>query len=237
MSDGVVVDAEAAKLLDDPVWAALTIGHRALAEGSELAWRYPPKVSPFAAIADRTPAAYAALAALLPTGGRAALATIDRPDPPRALVVEMQAPIVQLVLTTPVTPPSALPAHVVLGSADVDDMLDLTSRTKPGPFDRRTIELGRYIGLRVDGTLAAMAGERMRFGKFVEISAVCVDPAHRGQGLAGLLMTRLAERLQAARLTPILHVFADNAPAIAVYERLGYRRRCTLHMTLLRADT
>ena len=228
------MDAAALTLLDDPVRAALATSHRALAEGGDLAWRYPPDISPFAAVADRTPAAFAALAALIPPGGAIALATVDRVAPTAGLAIEMQAPVLQLVLKTPALPVPAAPAHVALSAADVTDMLDLTARTRPGPFGRRTIELGHYIGLRVGGALIAMAGERMRFGNFVEISGVCVDPAHRGQGYAGLLMTRLAERLQADGLTPILHVFADNAGAIAVYEKLGYVRRGTLHMTVLR---
>ena len=80
-----------------------------------------------------------------------------------------------------------------------------------------------------------MAGERMRFGRFVEISAVCIDPDHRGKGYATVLMTRLVQQLQGQELTPILHVFAGNANAIALYEKLGFAKRRTLHMTALRA--
>jgi predicted GNAT family acetyltransferase len=222
-----------ADLLDNPVWAALTTGNRALAEGGPLAWRYPTEIAPFAAIANRTAPSFAALAALVPPEGRIALATIDRFAPPASLAIVLQAPVIQMVLNVPIASVRLEPGHVVLGSADVSDMLDLTGRTRPGPFGPRTIELGHYIGLRVDGALAAMAGERMRFDRFVEISAVCVDPAHRGKGLAALLVTRLAHRLQAHGVTPFLDVFADNAGAIALYEKLGFTRRRALHMTAL----
>lgn len=47
---------------------------------------------------------------------------------------------------------------VELGAADVPEMLDLTARTRPGPFWRRTHELGTYLGVRLDGRLVAMAG-------------------------------------------------------------------------------
>jgi ribosomal protein S18 acetylase RimI-like enzyme len=80
-----------------------------------------------------------------------------------------------------------------------------------------------------------MAGERTRFGRFVEISAGCVDPDLRGKGYAVVLMTRLAQRLQAQALTPILHVSADNAGATALYEKLGFAKRRTLRITILRA--
>jgi predicted GNAT family acetyltransferase len=231
----VRTDAQTTAQLDNPVWAALTSGNKALAEGGPLAWRYPPDIAPFAAIADGTALSFEALAMLVPPEGRIALATVDRLVPPPALAVDRQAPIIQMVLNTPIASVRSEPEHVVLGAPDVADMLDLTGRTRPGPFGPRTIEFGEYIGIRVEGALAAMAGERMRFSRFVEISAVCVDPNHRGKGYAAVLMTRLAQRLQAQALTPILHVFADNASAVALYEKLGFTKRRTLHMTILRA--
>jgi predicted GNAT family acetyltransferase len=229
-----MTDAHTTEQLDNPIWAALTAGNNALAEGGPLAWRYPADVAPFAAIADRTALSFEALATLMPPEGRIALATVDRLVPPPALAIEMQAPIIQMVLTIPIATVQSEPNHVLLGAPDVADMLDLTARTRPGPFGPRTIELGQYIGIRVQGGLAAMAGERMRFGRFVEISAVCVDPDHRGKGYATVLMTRLAQRLQTQTLTPIIHVFSDNASAIALYEKLGFAKRRTLHMTIRR---
>jgi predicted GNAT family acetyltransferase len=230
-----MTDAQTTEQLDNPVWAALTTGNRTLAEGGPVAWRYPPDIAPFAAIADRTALCFEALTTLVPPEGRIALATVDRLVPPAALAVDRQAPIVQMVLNAAIAGVRTEPEHVVLGAPDVADMLDLTGRTRPGPFGPRTIELGQYIGIRAEGALAAMAGERMRFGRFVEISAVCVDPDHRGKGYAAVLMMRLAQRLQAQALTPILHVFADNASAIALYEKLGFAKRRTLHITVLRA--
>jgi predicted GNAT family acetyltransferase len=230
-----MLDTRTTALLDNPVWAALTTGNRTLAEGGPLARRYPPDIAPFASIADRTARSFEALVTLVPPGGRIALATVDRLVPPAALAIDRQAPILQMVLDAPAARVRSAPEHLVLGAADVADMLDLTGRTRPGPFGPRTIEFGQYIGIRVGGALAAMAGERMRFGRFVEISAVCVDPDHRGKGYAAALMMRLAEQLQEQALTPILHVFADNANAIALYEKLGFAKRRTLHMTVLRA--
>ncbi len=81
-----------------------------------------------------------------------------------------------------------------------------------------------------------MAGERMRFDRFVEISAVCVDPVHRGKGYAALLVTRLARDIQAQGSTPFLHVFATNLGAIALYEKLGFVTRRSFHVTVLRAS-
>jgi ribosomal protein S18 acetylase RimI-like enzyme len=227
------MDPDTTRLLDEPVLAALTLGNRALAEGGPLAWRYPAEVSPFAAIVERSAEAFEALAGMIPADGRVALVNADGFVPP-GLAVELQAPVLQMVSGRPFPEMKPGPEHVVLGAADVADVLDLTGRTRPGPFGPRTMEFGHYIGIHIDGVLAAMAGERMRFGRFVEISAVCVDPGHRGQGYAALLMMRLARRIEAQGLTPFLHVLADNAGAIALYERLGFVGRRTLHMAVLR---
>lgn len=222
------------ELLDRPVWSALTGGNALLAQGGSQALRYPPEVAPFAAIADETTGSSEALAALMVRGERAALVGPNALTPSAGFEIERQAPIVQMVLESPATTSLAAgPDHLVLGAADVADMIDLTGRTKPGPFGRRTIEFGQYLGIRVGGALAAMAGERMRFDHFIEISAVCVDPAHRGKGYAALLMMRLARQMQENGFTPFLHVFADNLGAIALYEKLGFTKRSTMQLTVL----
>lgn len=116
--------------------------------------------------------------------------------------------------------------HVVeLGTEDVPDMLDLVARTKPGPFWPRTRELGTYLGVRVDGVLVAMAGERLRPPGWTEISAVCTAVDARGQGHAARLVNALATRIVARRERPFLHVAEANTGAIALYERLGFKTR------------
>jgi len=232
-----MTDTATTSRLDDPIWAALTTGNRILAQGGPLAWRYPPEIAPFGAIADRTASSFNALATLVPPEGLIALATVDPLVPPTSLAIAMQAPVIQMVLNAPIASVRTEPKHVLLGATDVADMLDLAGRTRPGPFGPRTIEFGHYIGLRTEGALVAMAGERMRFDRFVEVSAVCVDPEHRGKGFAALLVTRLARRLQAQGLTPFLHVFANNMSAIALYKKLGFDGRRILNITVLTHHT
>lgn len=234
MNQPSTISSAASRLLDRPVWAALTTGNAALAQGNPPALRYAPEVAPFAAVADETTASFEALASLAAAGDRVALVSLGALEPPGSFRIEREARIVQMVLeTSAATNAPAGPEHVVLGKADVADMIDLTARTRPGPFGPRTIDFGRYIGIRIGNALVAMAGERMRFDRFVEISAVCVDPGHRGKGYAALLMTRLIRQMQACELTPILHVFEDNVNAISLYERLGFRRRQTMQLIVL----
>jgi predicted GNAT family acetyltransferase len=117
------------------------------------------------------------------------------------------------------------PEAVVLTTDDVPEILDLVGRTQPGPFRKRTIEVGRYLGIRRDGGLVAMAGERLRVPGFTEISAICTDPAYQGQGLAARLTRAVAAGIRAEGDLPFLAVVATNTRAIRLYEHLGFTRR------------
>jgi predicted GNAT family acetyltransferase len=112
-------------------------------------------------------------------------------------------------------------------------MLDLVAQTEPGPFLPRTIELGDYLGIRRGGALVAMAGERFRLDGWTEISAVCTEPAHRGQGLASRLVGALIAAIQLRSERVFLHVLATNTGAIRLYQELGFRIRQTATLTVV----
>ncbi len=114
-------------------------------------------------------------------------------------------------------------------------MVALTALTDPGPFRTRTIECGRYLGLRRDGELIAMAGERQRLPGFVEISAVCTHPGHRGQGLATRLVRAVAAGIEQSGARPFLHTGATNAAAIRLYEGLGFTISNRMAVTIVKA--
>jgi predicted GNAT family acetyltransferase len=78
-----------------------------------------------------------------------------------------------------------------------------------------------------------MAGERMRMPGLCEVSGVCTHPDHRGRGLAGALMSIVAERIIACGETPFLHSYAHNEGAIALYESLGFRIRTNVELTIV----
>jgi predicted GNAT family acetyltransferase len=88
--------------------------------------------------------------------------------------------------------------------------------------------MGDYIGIKVDGRLVAMGGERMKPEGFTEVSGVCTHPGHRGKGYAKAITGYLTNAILERGETPFLHVFVQNAPAINLYEKLGYRARKTI---------
>jgi predicted GNAT family acetyltransferase len=122
---------------------------------------------------------------------------------------------------------------VTLGADDVPEMMALTELTKPGPFGARTHELGAFLGVRIDGRLVAMAGERMKPGNYTEMTAVCVHPSHRGRGYGQILLAAISRQILARGEIPFLHVFSNNSSAIALYRRQGMEIRRRLHVTVL----
>jgi len=111
---------------------------------------------------------------------------------------------------------------VRLGPEDHAEMLALAELTEPGPFLLRTPELGRFIGLRREGHLVAMAGERFRVPGYVEISAVCTHPDARGEGLAAELTLNAAQSIRAGGDEAFLHVLESNESAVRLYQKLGF---------------
>jgi ribosomal protein S18 acetylase RimI-like enzyme len=220
--------------LDAVIWRALTGVQASLAEGDERARRYPAAIAPFAATVDTEPASFRSLLTLIGGDDRIALFTTEAVEPPSAFSVVRRDAIDQMVSEDAGACAAQPEAPILaLGVADVPEMLALTSVTQPGPFGPRTIELGHYIGIRQRGVLVAMAGERMRIDGFTEISAVCVEPAHRGHRFAVDLVRSLVSSIAARSEIPFLHVFSSNYAAIALYRKLGFTLRRRMHLAVL----
>jgi len=222
--------------LDRPIWSALTTRQQALAEGGAQARRYPPAIGPFADLVDMSPQSFAALAAILSGSEIAVLFTPDAvtaPDEFKILLAETG----EQMIGTPAECFIRGVEPVTLGADDVPEMMALTELTKPGPFGARTHELGAFLGVRIDGRLVAMAGERMKPGNYTEMTAVCVHPDYRGRGYAQVLLGAVARQISARGELPFLHVFSHNSSAIALYQRQGMEIRRRIHVTVLQKQT
>ncbi len=209
--------------LDNAVWSALTGPQARFAIGSGQARRFDPRYASFAAIENNTAEASRDLADIVPFGGAAILFRPTQEPAPAGWEALPARQLVQMVSETEF-PLGDLPHGPPVTLGDEDDMHDLVARTEPGPFAPRTPDLGTYIGYRGETGLLAMAGERLRLAHHVEISAVAVDPSARGLGLGAAVVLHLAARIRAEGKTPFLHVFPEN-PAMALYQRLGFRER------------
>jgi predicted GNAT family acetyltransferase len=221
-------------LLDRPIWNALTSRQAHFAVGDGPALRFDPEVGRFAATRDDAPDDVAALADLAP--GKEPLIFIQARAPPDipGTRVATRGVLAQMMAGPLSAPPEADFEIVPLGEADAAEMLALATLTEPGPFFARTHQLGDFFGVRVDGRLAAMAGERMKVPGFTEVSAVCTHPDHRGRGYGAALTHLAARRIEARGETAFLHVFPHNTGAISIYEALGFtlRREMTLTVTV-----
>lgn len=209
--------------LDNPVLAGLTGPHARFAERRGRVLGYRPEVSVWLALPDEPDARDWADAVPLVGGDGTAVLAGTHALPPDGWEVTFQVDGVQLVDESVTAVPDE--EAVVLGAADVPQMLDLVERTRPGPFRPRTIELGTYLGIRHGGELVAMAGERMRPPGWTEISAVCTAPEFRGQGLGARLILAVAAGIKARGDEVFLQAAGDNENALRLYEALGFRLR------------
>jgi ribosomal protein S18 acetylase RimI-like enzyme len=210
-------------VLDNVTWAALTGPQKSFGEFHGRAARFQPDVAPFTAMDDTTdPEAWRDLVTLVGEGKNLFVAG-PRVKPPPGW--ERVGGLAGVQMADAGVAGEDDPAAVLLGPADVPEMLDLVRRTEPGPFEARTVELGTYLGIRDGGRLVAMAGERLKVPGWTEVSAVCTDPDHRGRGLAARLIRAVVAGIQERGERPYLHAASFNAGAIKLYERLGFAVR------------
>jgi ribosomal protein S18 acetylase RimI-like enzyme len=224
--------AERGGVLDDVAWQALSGPHRDLADRNGLAARYQRDVAPFSGIADRSAQAWDDLAELV-GAGKPAILFGPALEPPGDWTVDVRFGCLQLVATDITDRVPEIPL-VDLGPQDVPEMMELVQSTNPGPFSERTIDMGRYLGHKLDGRLVAMAGERMRVPGFVEVSAVCTADDQRGKGLGAATTLAVVRNIRERGDDAFLHVKNDNTTALRLYLALGFTVRREVDVVIAR---
>src|ERR1700730_12416022 len=225
--------------LDNPIWRALTTCQAHFAKTGKLARRFPNEVTSLGGFLEPSQEGYDSLASILDDVNATGLLFDSPQTPPPGWTVVAGGALLQMIHENGRTAVSSTPVFsaseiVEMASADAPEMLALAQLTKPGPFGLRTRELRTYLVIGQGGRLASMAGERLRIPGYTEISAVGTHPDHLGRGYAAALMSTLMERVYGRGKVPFLHVREDNTRAIALYERLGFKKRVLLHFAVVR---
>jgi predicted GNAT family acetyltransferase len=218
--------------LDRPIWSALSGRQSHLARGNGPALAFKTDVEPFAAAETDTAEAMEALAALAVAGDDLVLIQSTPSPIPTGLHQVAQMTGVQMVANS-MAEPRPLESAEPLTDDDIPQMMELAELTKPGPFRAQTNKLGQFWGIKRDGRLVAMAGERLKVPGMSEVSGVCTHPDWQGYGFAAGLSTFVAGRIQARGEVPFLHAFEDNLAAIQLYEKLGFTLRSRMAVQVL----
>lgn len=219
--------------LDNPFWSALCSRHAGIAHRVGEAARYPAEFAPFLGVAHAGADVRDALDALVAAHESVYLLGVA-PRVPDGWRLEGFRDLAQMIRSEPLAVEDG-PDIVPLSLAHREDVLALTARVYPHYFRPRTMEMGRYFGIYVDGQLAAMAGERLGTEAFQEVSAICTHPDFNGRGYARRITAMLTNDILAQGRTPYLHVSHENPRAKSLYERMGYRLRRDIPFWSLRS--
>ena len=220
--------------LDRPIWSMLTGRQAHIAEGDIHAVRIDRGYGPFGAAADRSAEAQAALAALVPHDGELWIVEGEAWPVPAGTREVKRALLAQMVAEGPPPPARADdPEMIALTDADAAEMAALADHARPGPWGSKTHHYGPFFGVRENGRLLAMAGQRMLMPGMAEVSGVSTWADCRGRGLARALIGHVMRAMMARGEQPFLHSYADNEGAIALYETLGFRLRREVHVLVI----
>ena len=210
------------ELLQNPVYNALLSGDKYLSHGDDNVKFFDEEVSPFVGFHKNYSNGFADLYKLMPLDRRILYATTEHIDEPAGWELKHEVEGLQFVYEAANEINHNFDKVKPLGKEHVDQMLNLATVTRPGPFGLRTIDFGSYYGIFDADKLVAMTGERLHVHNHTEISAVCTLPEYTGKGYANTLLLHQTQLILQQGLHPFLHVRADNERAIALYKRIGF---------------
>jgi len=119
-----------------------------------------------------------------------------------------------------------------LGADDVERLSALYSLGGGDAFSPTQVTQGVFYGVEQAGQLISVAGTHLVSDAYSvgAVGNVMTHPDHRGHGY-GTLATHAvcAELIRRGIKTIVLNVRQDNAPAIRMYEKLGFVRYCPFY--------
>ncbi len=115
-----------------------------------------------------------------------------------------------------------------LTALDIDDLNRLYQLGFRAGFPASVVEEGVYYGIRVRDRLVSAAGTHAINPResIAVVGNVMTHVDFRGHDFAKMVTSAVTSELLDHVRDVALNVHADNAPAVAAYDRLGYRTHC-----------
>jgi ribosomal protein S18 acetylase RimI-like enzyme len=116
-----------------------------------------------------------------------------------------------------------------LGIEDAENIADLMRRCDPEWWGETSAERVRtslgttfLVGIKKDRRLVSAGSTR--FVDFASnINMVATDERHRGRGYATSIVSALVQEIFKRSPIALIHVIADNAPAVRAYSKVGFK--------------
>lgn len=224
-------------LLDNPVWSAIKVSQSQHALTRPLAVRFLPEYTPFVTKFNDTELAEQNLLDLVDTNETVYLFSPHAVVSPNRWFIDAKVNVHQMIClhATSLESPDFENSDIEIIHPSKENVLQLTKIAFPDFFRKKTYEMGRYWGLKYQGQLATIAGERMKIAPhFQEISTVCTLPEFKRCGFSKILMSKIVTDLQQKNLIPYAHIVHTNQASLNLFSKLGFTIRATIPMLKLR---
>jgi GNAT superfamily N-acetyltransferase len=218
--------------LDNPAWHSLTEAQSHFALGNEALKCYRKDIVSFTACKQADTKTLCGLDEWTAID-ESFFIIGDMESLPSNYITERIITCVQMVCDQPV--PTIEGAVIEkLDDTDAEAMLHLINICLPGYYLLNTRLMGDYYGIKHNGQLVSMTGERMRMDGLTEISAVVTHPDFTGRKYAYQLVAHVANKNFAAGIIPFLHTGIKNERAIRLYEHMGFVHRRNINFTKIK---
>lgn len=129
---------------------------------------------------------------------------------------------------------------VRLGLEDAEEVAEIMRKADPewwGDISvqnrRESLEKTCWLGIRRDRKIVSVGNARFAdFGS--NIGVIATDERYRNMGYATSIVSALVQEILKRSPPALIHVLSDNAPAIRVYSKVGYKPY--RHYLLIRAE-
>ena len=209
--------------LDNPAWFSLTETHQQFAIGNDEIKCYQKNIAPFVSFhSDKKD--FVLQLDEWTSAGDSFFIINDLPALPLNYSIENKLLCFQMICTAIISKPINIEIEK-LGEADEQQMTSLIKLVQPGYYLPGTRLMGDYFGIRFNGQLVAITGERMRMNGLTEISAVVTHPEFTGRQYAQQLVAHTSNKNFTSGIIPFLHVAVTNERAVKLYEHSGFIKR------------